>query len=384
MSRTRDPWMKWYPADWRADPMLRMCSFAARGLWADMIALMHEAEPYGHLVIAGVNPTPRQLASVLGGTEREVAKLLAELEAAGVFSKEADGTIYSRRMVRDRVRSEEGRANVAKRADRSPPTEKPLSPPSRVSTTQKLEARSQKLDSTPQPPIGGLAAVQPMVVLETTDSRKVDELRRRIWRHGGATEDQIATKLATANREGLAQVNRWVQSIPLDDLPALVDSMIAGARSQVSRPWVYLDSAIASEIERRNAEAQRYQPGPNGEAPLTDADLRLVGAIDALLTTGTWNDQLPVPLGRDWPAAVSAKVGTERMGQAAVAWQRWVDGKPEGRRAFYLREKGIVAVAATALASHVEEPSTPPIVAPEGDDPLAIPGFLRREKVGAA
>ena len=42
MSKAARPWMKWYPADWRSDPGLRMCSFAARGLWADLLALMHE------------------------------------------------------------------------------------------------------------------------------------------------------------------------------------------------------------------------------------------------------------------------------------------------------------------------------------------------------
>jgi hypothetical protein len=50
-----NPWMKFYPADWRSDPMLRLCSLAARGLWAEMICLMHEAEPYGSLLVNG-NP----------------------------------------------------------------------------------------------------------------------------------------------------------------------------------------------------------------------------------------------------------------------------------------------------------------------------------------
>lgn len=38
-----DPWLKFYPTDWRSDPALKMCSLAARGLWIEMIALMHEA-----------------------------------------------------------------------------------------------------------------------------------------------------------------------------------------------------------------------------------------------------------------------------------------------------------------------------------------------------
>ena len=46
-----NPWMKFYTADWRSDPALRMCSMAARGLWVEMICLMHEATPYGQLLI---------------------------------------------------------------------------------------------------------------------------------------------------------------------------------------------------------------------------------------------------------------------------------------------------------------------------------------------
>lgn len=151
MSDKRQPWLKFYPADWRADPRLRMCSYAARGLWIDVIAVMHEAEPYGHLLVNGRAPTPRQLAGLLGGTERQVTALLAELEEAGVFSRTEDGVIYSRRMVRDRERSEEGRKQVAKRWGGGDPTGDPTAPPNRSPTetpiTQKPEARGQKLES---------------------------------------------------------------------------------------------------------------------------------------------------------------------------------------------------------------------------------------------
>ena len=100
----RRPWLKWYPADWRAEPTLRMCSRAARSLWLDMLGLMHDGEPYGHLTVAGIIPTPKQLASLLGDTERETLRLLAELEAAGVFSRDDAGRIFCRRMLRDHQR----------------------------------------------------------------------------------------------------------------------------------------------------------------------------------------------------------------------------------------------------------------------------------------
>lgn len=106
---TRMRWMKWWPSDFASDPAVRMCSLAARGLWVEMIGLAHAAEPYGHVLVNGRAPTAKQLASMVGSTEREIARLLAELEDAGVFSRADDGAIYSRRMVRDKAASDLGR-----------------------------------------------------------------------------------------------------------------------------------------------------------------------------------------------------------------------------------------------------------------------------------
>jgi hypothetical protein len=97
------PWLKWYPADWRAEPRLKMVSRAARSLWIDMIGLMHEAEPYGFLIVGNVPlKTAADLSRALGDREDDVAPLLDELDRAVVFSRNRNGVIYSRRMMRDR------------------------------------------------------------------------------------------------------------------------------------------------------------------------------------------------------------------------------------------------------------------------------------------
>jgi hypothetical protein len=105
------PWMKWYPTDWRADPALRMCSLAARGLWIELIGYMHEAVPYGHLLIGNKVPTTAQLASLVGSDVESVAAALAELEDVGVCSRDRHGRIFSRRMVRDHDKAAVDRAN---------------------------------------------------------------------------------------------------------------------------------------------------------------------------------------------------------------------------------------------------------------------------------
>ena len=108
-------WLKFWPQDWQRDPALRSCSAAARGVWMDMLCIMHEGKPYGHLTIGDRAASPRQIATLTGLTEKEAIKVLAELEHAGVFSRAEDGTIFSRRMVRDEIASEAGREAISKR-----------------------------------------------------------------------------------------------------------------------------------------------------------------------------------------------------------------------------------------------------------------------------
>lgn len=72
----------------------------------DMLAVMHDGEPYGHLTVNGRRPSTKQLSTVFGTTEKAAEAYIQELEDAGVFSRAEDGTIYNRRMVRDKAASE--------------------------------------------------------------------------------------------------------------------------------------------------------------------------------------------------------------------------------------------------------------------------------------
>jgi hypothetical protein len=86
------------------DPALRSVSFAARGLWMDMLCLIHEVNQNGKLVLANGKPIGKaQLARMVGGSEKEVSGLLQELEDAGVCSRDEKDCIVSRRMSRDQA-----------------------------------------------------------------------------------------------------------------------------------------------------------------------------------------------------------------------------------------------------------------------------------------
>ena len=43
------PSFQFYPADWRANAKLRRCSHAERGIWLDVMCLMHDSDEYGVL-----------------------------------------------------------------------------------------------------------------------------------------------------------------------------------------------------------------------------------------------------------------------------------------------------------------------------------------------
>lgn len=143
-----NPWLKFYPRDWRGDQTLRAVSIAARGLWIEMLCVMHEAQPYGHLILGGRAVSNDVLARVSGLGADECGALLSELESAGVFSRTRKGVIYSRRMIKDHSRSEKGRKSINRRwkqtSENEEEIEAPNRSPDRVAITQKPEARSQK------------------------------------------------------------------------------------------------------------------------------------------------------------------------------------------------------------------------------------------------
>jgi len=110
----REPFLWFCCPDWRSDVPLRRCSYAARGLWIDMITIMHEAEPYGELRDAGQPLGVADLVQLLGGAPAEIKRLLEELESRNVFSRCEDGAIYSRRMKWDYLKAQKDRENGKK------------------------------------------------------------------------------------------------------------------------------------------------------------------------------------------------------------------------------------------------------------------------------
>jgi len=164
----RYPWFKFTPQDWRGDAGLRIVSLAARGLWIEMLCVMHEADPYGHLIgKTGKALTVDDLASVVGKPVEVVAACLSELEEQGVFSRTKAQVIVSRRMIRDHNRARKMRENGKMGGNPSlgknekiehldKPLDKPIDTRDQIPEGKKEEiAAASTVLQAPPPPVDG-------------------------------------------------------------------------------------------------------------------------------------------------------------------------------------------------------------------------------------
>lgn len=111
------PAFQFYPADWRKDLAVQSLDYADRGIWFEMLCLMHESETRGVLLLNQRPLSDDAIARLLGVPEQEMARVLDKLLAYGVASRREDGALYNRRMVRDerlrQLRAEGGQAGAA-------------------------------------------------------------------------------------------------------------------------------------------------------------------------------------------------------------------------------------------------------------------------------
>jgi len=217
------PWLKFYPTDWRADPALRMCSLGARGLWMEMLCIMHEAVPYGTLRVNGKPVSDRQLAALAGG---DVGDLLVELEEAGVFSREEDGTIFSRRMQRDAEKAARDKANG--KGGGNPSLKQGVNPPvNGEDKAQKPEAIDQTSDAS------------------ASGADAPNDPRRLVWTEGVETLVAISGKTRDAAK---ALIGKWLKST--EDDCALVLSRIRKAKlDRIGEPVSWITAALAKKAD---------------------------------------------------------------------------------------------------------------------------------------
>jgi hypothetical protein len=104
-------WSKFFWSDWEGDPRLRLCSAAAQGLWMRMLCVCAQSDPTGYLMLAGRALGPQDLAAITGWPQHDVERWLDELARWEVYSIDASGRIFSRRMVADAKKAAIAREN---------------------------------------------------------------------------------------------------------------------------------------------------------------------------------------------------------------------------------------------------------------------------------
>lgn len=95
------PAFQFYPSDWQNDLNLQLCSLGARGLWIELLCLMHHSEEYGHLLINGTVPDLKTIAKLTRTSLKTVSKVFTELTVTGVLRFTDEQVPYSKRMVED-------------------------------------------------------------------------------------------------------------------------------------------------------------------------------------------------------------------------------------------------------------------------------------------
>lgn len=80
----RRPSFQFYPADWRNNANLRRCSWEARGVWIEVMGLMHDSDVYGVL-----RWPLKEIAQALGAP----LKIVQELASKGVMKGKDKGLI---------------------------------------------------------------------------------------------------------------------------------------------------------------------------------------------------------------------------------------------------------------------------------------------------
>ena len=155
----RRPSFQFYPGDWTSNSNLRRCTHAEKGLWVDVMCLMHDQEEYGILrwplkeIAQAVNSTVAALRGLVdkgilkGGDKDEPVQPFVYVPRSGrkdgepvtLVCTQAGPVWYSSRMVKDEyVRTIRGESSRFGADDGESPKKAPKTKPK----------------ATPKPPFG--------------------------------------------------------------------------------------------------------------------------------------------------------------------------------------------------------------------------------------
>lgn len=167
------PAFQFYPGDWRKDPGVQALDYETRGIWIEILCLMHESDERGVLLLNGRTMPVEALARLLGLTHPKLNKHLTKLLDHGVIRRrDRDGALYSKRMVADehllQVRREAGKLGgnplLLNQKDNQTPNQKPT--PSSSTSVSSSSSISTSIPNTPHSPPKGAGGLSGLIEVE--------------------------------------------------------------------------------------------------------------------------------------------------------------------------------------------------------------------------
>ena len=80
------PAIQFYPGDWRKDPGVQSLTYEERGIWLEILFMMHESERPGLLLLGGAPYPIERLARALRLDNLVMSKVISELVTLNVAS----------------------------------------------------------------------------------------------------------------------------------------------------------------------------------------------------------------------------------------------------------------------------------------------------------
>lgn len=249
------PWFKFYPASWQADQSLRMCSLEARGLWMEMLCIMHNAPRRGYLESPKGEPlNDDMLCRLIGTNKDDLYRAKSELVDFGVLSvDEKTGAIYSRRMVKDSEKAKKCAAAGANGGG-NPALRSPLCTPLSGENKENIEVRSYiSLKDTFK---GQIPAATASMVEEVINCRP---------EFNGLNQEQILLAIHNASGNPLLMQNHaefisdMVNSLKIPNVPV---KLYAKYLSGVGKPEGRRENPIRPDAGASDPEKRRYTGEP--------------------------------------------------------------------------------------------------------------------------
>jgi uncharacterized phage protein (TIGR02220 family) len=143
------PALQFYPADWRKDLAVQALGYHDRGVWFEMLCLMHESSERGVMLINGAPIAEDVIARLLGLDNQTFNHTLGTLLTYGVAKRrQDDNAIFSKRMVDDeklcQVRREAGKlgGNPALLKQKRTTWDKQIPTPSSSSSSSSTDSKA--------------------------------------------------------------------------------------------------------------------------------------------------------------------------------------------------------------------------------------------------